>query len=67
MVGVGRMISYVTPSMVSTTGGVELTPLASMAQVGGFGELTNGLVQVESGSTVRNGVSIALLWHSTTP
>ena len=42
--GVGRMISCVTPSVVSITGGVELTPLASMAQVVGFGELANGHV-----------------------
>ena len=61
------MISYVTPSMVSTTGGVELTPLASMAQVAGFGELANRHVRVESRFIVRDGVGIALMWHSTAP
>ena len=61
------MISYVTPSVVSSTEGVELTPLASMARVVGFGELANEHVRVEFRSIVRDGVGIALMWHSTSP
>ena len=61
MVRVGRMISCITLSMVSATMRVELTPLALMARVAGFGELTNRNVRVESGSVVHDGVSIALM------
>ena len=32
-----------------------------------LGELNNRYVLVESGSVVRNGVDIALMWHSTAP
>ena len=61
------MISCVTPSVVSATGWVKLTSLASMAQVAGFGELANRRILVKSRSIVHDGVGIALMWLSTSP
>ena len=55
----------IAPSTVSATGGVELMSLASMSDT--LGELANGHVRVESRSVVCDGVSIALMWHSTAP
>ena len=57
----------VAPSVVSATRGVELTPLVPMARVASFGELANGYVRVESRSVVRDGVDVAVMWHSTSP
>ena len=64
----GRLVFViVTPSAVFATGGIELivTRLDGLSDV--LSELANGYVRVESGSVVHDGVSIALMWHSTTP
>ena len=51
-----------------TTGGAELCRLPDGSGLSdALGELANGYDRVKSGSVVRDGVSIALLWHSTAP
>ena len=50
----GRLVfMIVAPSVVSATGGVELTSLALDSSSDALGELANGHVRVESGSIIR--------------
>ena len=65
-IGVGR-ISCVTPSTVFSTRGAELMTLASMAQVSRSVSSLTGTSKWNLSPSFTNGVSIALLWHSTAP
>ena len=65
-VGVGRG-SRVTPSAVSTTRGVELTTLASMARVSCLASSLTSMSEWNLGLSFADGVDIALMWHSTAP
>ena len=65
-VGVGRVLC-VTPSVVSATGGVELTSLALTAQVTCSVSSLAGMSEWNPGPSFADGVSIALMWHSTAP
>ena len=65
LVGVGH-VSCVTPSLVSTTGGAELTTLASTARVSRSMISLMGMFMWNPGPSFADRVSRALMWHSTT-
>ena len=65
-VGVSR-VSCVTLSMVSTTGGVKLTTLASMARVSRSVSSLTGMSKWNPGPSFADEVGIALMWHSAAP
>jgi len=65
-VGVDQ-ISCVTPSVVSATGGAELTTLASMTRVSRSVSSLTGMFEWNPGLSFADGVGIALMWHSTAP
>ena len=57
----------VTPSVVSATKGVELMSLASMARVSRSVSSLMGMSKWNLDPSSADGVSIALMWHSTDP
>ena len=64
----GRLVFViVTPSMVSTTGGVELTSLALMARVTRSVSLLTGMFEWNPDPPFVMGSAKALMCHSTAP